>query len=111
GRVSKRVVGLGRYNPSDPLAAGLKRTKTRRSFNSPSVWNICKSATGFFMAAIGDIHEDHGGINEGVFGVELGCEGAGFVPESVVLNGDRPRASNAPGLFVEFLDGQRAGFV
>jgi len=58
-----------------------------------------------FGAAVGDVHENHRGIDESMLRVELGVERAGVVPEGSVLHGDCAGASNAPGEFVEFFDG------
>src|SRR5579859_751198 len=93
-----------------PLA-NEKNYRRSGTVDLPPGWEIVKQNLRYLVTPGLDVQEDHGGVEEGVFGIELRGEGAGLVPEGVVLKGDCSTASNAPGLFVEFLNGQRAGFV
>src|SRR5271170_7694660 len=72
--------------------------------NVPQGWQISEREIDKFGAAIGDIEKDHGGIDKGVVGVELGVEGAGVVPKGGVFDGDGAGGVNVPGEFVDLDD-------
>ncbi len=71
GRIGECVVRRGRSAPSDAIRAGLERPEWHGTVNYPAVRQIGETEFDLFAAAVGDVHENHAGIDEGVFGVEL----------------------------------------
>src|SRR5215475_12661790 len=94
GSIRKRVKCSGLNCPSAPHLVGLthlvglKRTERCRRFKSPSRGDGSKAAVYVFGPPVWHVHEDHRRVYEGVFGIELGCKGARFVPKSGIRNGD-----------------------
>lgn len=71
----------------------------------PTVGDGDKGKVTGFRTAIGNVQEDHCGVDKGVLGIELGVEGAGVVPESGVVDGDGADGFDVPGELIKLFDG------
>src|SRR6266852_1094313 len=75
------------------------------SRHAPLQGNFRQRQRTWLGAPVWGIENKHRGIHEGVLEIKLGAERPRVVPEGVIGNYDGARGSNAPGEFVQLLDG------
>jgi hypothetical protein len=74
----------------------------QRRSDLPLLRKVAQNQRNILVTTARNIQEDHGGIDERVFVIQLRGEGAGRVPEDGVADRDRAFGAGAPREFVEF---------
>ncbi len=99
GRIGERVI----VRCSKNQVAIVLDLRTR---SIPTVTNIRQLHNDVFATTLRNVHENHGGINERMFGVELRGEWSGIIPHRFIRNRDVARTCDPPSLLVELFDGK-----
>src|SRR5437899_2403796 len=104
GRVSYRIVARG---AEDKLAspAYLFQRHKRRASGLPLQRNVRHGDAHVLGTPVRHIHQNHGGVDERMLGIELRAERSGFVPIRRITKLNRSRSPNAPRLLVQLFDG------
>jgi hypothetical protein len=72
--------------------------------DSPGIGQTCEGDVVRLRPTTGDVHKEHGRVDESVKRIELRAEGSGIVPVGGVVNRDSSGRMNDPSLLVYFFD-------